>query len=427
MYINNINFVNSTTIIANSSSSGNTVIEICSNDVIPVNSDTIELSLNYSEPVVSILDDIKNTFSTKGWIDLENNSSISDYTAQYGNILNNIKSNPQFDDNQIGSLTKILDSSFDNFAENIAENLSNNISTFFNLAYKAEQIYTAQGTDMGITGEEIINKDEFKKNIYNMLSASKIFYKNNPGGTKDELEQFLQDKFSETQNIDKLSYKDFTTLSNTLSAYYKTDRAAYYDTNYNDPSRRLDLMNNALGSLKNSNASQILVNAFEKAIQQDNNYNIRMNAYREVRMGFEKKTDELFKLYDKYASDLDSLEKSKKEMIKEHEKEMEKLKEKFRKQLLQIMLSDLSNGQKQIENLQKLHESKLANLSMQEIEIENRLKSIGEDIRINSEEYFKFLKTPASYIDSYLNKAGSNNLDSEKIHENSTSTEDSKI
>ncbi|MFL0269215.1 hypothetical protein [Candidatus Clostridium radicumherbarum] len=427
MYINNINSVNSTALIANSYSGGNTVIGTNSNDVVPANSDTIELSLNYSKPVLSILDEIKNTFSKKDWIDLEDNSSISDYTAQYGNILNSIKSNPQFDDNQIVNLTKILDSSFDDYAENLAENLSKNISSFFNLAYNAEQIYTSQGTDMGIRGEKIINKDEFKKNIYNMLSASKIFYKNNTSGTKDKLEQFLQDKFSETQNIDKLSYKDFTALRNTLSAYYKTDRAAYYDTNYNDPSRRLELMNTALSSLKTSNASQALVNAFEKAKQQDNNYFIRMNAYREVRMGYEINSDKLIKEYVKYSAKLENLKKRRKEMIKEHEKEMQKLKEKLRKQMLQLMLLGLSDGEKQIENLQKLHENKLNNLSMQELEIESRLKSIGENIKSNSEEYFKFLKAPASYIDSYLSKSQSNSQNSEKNQENQTLTEDGRI
>ncbi|WP_406770779.1 hypothetical protein [Candidatus Clostridium stratigraminis] len=414
MYINNINSVNSTALIANAYNGGNTVMETGSNDVVPANSDTIELSLNYSKPVLSILDEIKNIFSKNDWLDLEDNSSISEYTSQYGNILNSIKANPELDDNQIESLTKILDSSFDDYAENLAEALSKNISSFFNLAYNAEQIYTSQGTDMGIRGEKIINKDEFKKNIYNMLSASKIFYKNNTSGTRDELEQFLQDKFSETQNIDKLSYKDFTALRNTLSAYYKTDRAAYYDTNYNDPNRRLELMNTALSSLKASNASQTLVNAFEKAKQQDNNYFIRMNAYREVRMGYEINSERLIKDYIKYSARLENLKERRKEMIKEHEKEMQKLEEKLRKQMLQLMLWGLSDGEKQIQNLQKIHESKLNNLSKQETEIENRLKGIGENIRKNSEEYFKFLKAPASYIDSYLGKSQLNIQTSEE-------------
>lgn len=427
MYINNINSVNSTTIIANSYSSGSTVTEAGSNDVVQVNSDTIDFSLNYSKPVLSILDDINNTFNKKSWINSEDNSSISDYTAEYGNILHSIKSNPQFDDNQVEQLTKILDSSFDDYAENLAENLAKNISSFFNLSYNAEQTYNAQGTDMGITGEKIIDKDEFKKNIYNMLSSSKIFYRNNPVGTKDELDHFLQDKFSETQNIDKLSYKDFTALRNTLSNYYKTDRASYYETNFNDPSRRLELMNTALGSLKASNASQTLVNAFEKAEQQNSNYFIRMNAYREVRIGYEINFDNLFKDYIKYSTKLDNLKERRKEMIKELEKEMQKFEEKLRKQTLQMMLLGLSDGQKQIENMQKLHESKLNNLSNQELEIENRLKSIGEDMRKNSEEYFKFLKSPASYIDSYLNKSEPNRRNSQKNLETHEFTEDSRI
>ncbi|MDD7795408.1 hypothetical protein [Clostridium sp. 'White wine YQ'] len=418
MYVNNINSVNSIAIIPNSYSSEGNVVEAASNDIVQVNSDAIEFSLNYSKPVLSTLDDIKNTFSKTNWIDLADNSSISDYTVKYGDILHDIMSNPEFDDKQIESLTKVLDSSFNDYAENIAEKLSKNISTFFNLPYNAEQIYTAQGTDMGITGEKIINKDELKENIYNMLSASKIFYRNNSDGTKDELEQFLNDKFSETQNINKLSYKDFTALGNTLSAYYKADRAAYYDTNYNSPSRRLDLMNTALSSLKTSSASQTLVNAFEKTTQQNNNYFIRMNAYREVRIGFENNFDNLINDYIKYSTKLDTLKERRKEIIEEHEKEIQKFEEKFRKQMLQLMLLGLSNGQEQIQNMQKLHENKLNNLSKQEVEIENRLKSIGENLRKNSEEYSKFLKSPASYIDSYLNNSESNGQNLEKDSKN---------
>lgn len=426
MYINSLNSLIATTKIANTSSINNTDLNSESYDEMPINNDTFELSLNYSEQVLSILDNIKNAFS-KRWFDLENGSSISDFTEGYGSILHDITSNPLIDNNQMENLTKILDSSFDDFANNLAENLARNISSFFNLSYNLAQSYTAQGTDMGISGESIINKDEFMKNIYNLLSASKIFYKTNINGTKDEFELFLIDIFSVTQNINKLSYKDFNALRNTLSAYYKTDSDDHFSHQFSDPSRKLELLNTALSNLRFYNASQLLVSAFEKAKQQNGTYFIRIDAYRNIRMAYETRIDQLSKDYIKNESKLDSLKEFREEMIKEHKKEMQKLKEILRKQMMQSILLGLSDGHEQIEKLQKLHENQLNYLSEQKIAIGEKLKSIGEEMKKQSEEFKKFMKSPASFIDRYLNKEDSYHQDLEGKNENSNFTDESKV
>ena len=113
-------------------------------------------------------------------------------------------------------LTKALDKSFDRFAEKKVKEFSSDMSSFFNKAYKEKVLYDKEGINMGIKGDKLLNQDETEKNINKMFSNAKKFYKNNLDGTQEQLDTFLEGKFSKTESIDKLSYSDFKSLEKSL-------------------------------------------------------------------------------------------------------------------------------------------------------------------------------------------------------------------
>lgn len=78
--------------------------------------DYVEFSMDYTNDEAStILNNIKKSFDNNDY--MSNNASIVDCTDDYGKILKSINTNSKLDDNTKVQLTKVLDTSFDNFTE----------------------------------------------------------------------------------------------------------------------------------------------------------------------------------------------------------------------------------------------------------------------------------------------------------------------
>lgn len=368
--------------------------------------DSLDLSLNYSEDsIASIIDDIKSTLdSGLGLLDVEASTSISDYASQYGRLLDKIKSDTTLTSEDLNKLTTILDNTFDSYAKNISEKLSGNIASFFNVAYNAKLAYEKQGTDMGITGEKIIDKTALEANINAMFSSAKAFYKNNSSATKEELETVLQRTFSKTESIEKLSYKDFNSLQKAIDiSNNKGSRNNPPDLSfYLSPYIRMTAMEDALKALKADGASEILITSFEKAKDQNTNYHLRIDAYKEIRFSFDKQFGELFGHIIEFEAKLEELEKQRKEVLKKNEEEMRKLNEMLKKQTFQARMFNMKNGINQIEDLQEQHEKNIQLIDTQKLEFESILKGYTESFKTLAKQYNDFMKAPAASIDNYL-------------------------
>jgi chromosome segregation ATPase len=171
-------------------------------------------------------------------------------------------------------------------------------------------------------------------------------------------------------------------------------------------------MEDALKSLKSDGASEILITSFEKAKDQNTNYQLRIDAYREIRFSFDKQLAEVFDDIIKFEAKLDELEEQRKEVLKKNEEEMRKLNEKLKKQTFQARMFDMKNGINQIEDLQEQHEKSIQLIDMQKIEFETTLKGYAESFKTLAKQYNDFMKSPASSIDSYLEAAKSGNKNS---------------
>jgi hypothetical protein len=252
-----------------------------------------------------------------------------------------------------------------------------------------------------------------------MFSSAKAFYKNNSIATKEKLEEVLHKNFSKTESIEKLSYKDLKSLQKAIDiSNNKGSGNNQIDPSfYLSPYRRMTAMEDALKALNADGASEILINSFEKAKDQNNNYHLRIDAYREIRFTFDKQLQEVFAKIIEFEVKLDELEKQRKEMLKKNEEELRKLNEKLKKQTFQARMFDMKNGINQIEALQEQHEKSIQLVDLQKIEFETTLKGYSENFKAIVKQYSDFMKSPASSIDSYLEavKSGDkNSLQSDK-------------
>lgn len=369
-------------------------------------SDRTDFSINYSKnTVASVIGDIKSNFEDS-LTSVYQDKSIADNAALYGDILNRINSKSEFNDTEKIQLTRILDSSFENFAKGMSNIISKDISGLLNKAYNAEKSYEENGTDMGIEGQALVNQNGLQKNIEDMFSTSKIFYKNNPDGTKEQLQKYLEDKFSSTKNIEDLSYKDFTTLQKAVDISLNRDsNGMIRDTDfYTSVARQNQAMKTAIDTLKKDGVSSVVIDTYKKAAIQNNNCHRSIEVFGKLRYSYEKKMDTLFALEDSQELKLKELKKKIKEMIEKYRKEMEKIKEDTRK----LMMNSLKNRDKQIESLSKQQDFDMDNLNKEKVQIEDNIKSLRKDFEDTAKEYKLFLKSPAPFIKEYLSKEDNN-------------------
>ncbi|MBU3142161.1 hypothetical protein [Clostridium sp. CF012] len=401
MTLNSINSIG--TIISNYSVPNNPpqvkTDEMHSIELLKTN-DYIDFSIDYTNDEAStILGNIKKSFDSTDY--MSSNVSIVDCTDEYGKILKSIKTNSKFDDNTKLQLTKALDSSFDNFTEKKVKELGGNISNFFNKAYNIKEIYDKQGTNMGMKGDKLFNEEAAAKNVTNMLLSAKIFYKNNLNGTEDQFERFLQDKFSKTESIEMLSYNDFKSLQKAI-VIVNDHKEIPADVSFSGRTKRQwEVMNNALESLKKDGASSIITNAFNKAVEQNNNSNKRMETYVEIRVSYEKQLESLLKDRSENELRLEELKKQREKMIEDYVKEMAKLQhEMYKLYLLNAAMNQNMDKSNPVENLTKQHNKQLQNLDKHYIEVENRLNDIKKTFKETAEGFDRFMKDPASFIDN---------------------------
>ncbi|WMJ80165.1 hypothetical protein RBU49_15275 [Clostridium sp. MB40-C1] len=367
------------------------IAEISNND------DYLELSIDYSNDEVSnVLNSIRDSFEDSYYMHNDNNKSIVDCTSEYGKILKSINSNSKFDDDTKIKLTKALDDSFDSFIEKKVKEFSNNISDFFNKPGYMKEAYDRQGNNMGIKGEKIVNEIGLEKNIKSMFLVAKNFYKNNLNGTKEELDTFLQNRFSETKSVEELSYNDFKSLNKALDIVNDYDQST-------SVFKSSKLMNSALENLEKGGVSSKLVNAFKKAINQNNDCSSRIKTFGKIQYEYEKQLEKLMAEGSNNEVMLKELNKKRKKMVEDYNKEMEKFQHQMYKlDMLKLSMSEDVESDNPLENLTKIHNKQLERLDKQQIEIENRINDTRKMFKEVSENYTKFLKEPASFIDSEL-------------------------
>ena len=362
--------------------------------------DYVDFSIDYTNDEAStILDNIKNSFDNIDYV--SSNASIVDCTDGYGRILKNINTNSKFDDNTKLQLTKILDNSFDNFIEKKVKELGGNMSNFFNKAYNMKEVSDKQGNNIGMKGDKVFNEEDAAKNIRNMLSSARTFYKNNSNGTEEQFNKFLQDKFSKTESIEMLSYNDFKSLQKAL-VIVNDHKEMPADVSFAGRTKRQwEVMNNALESLKKDGASSILTNAFNKAVEQNNDSNKRIETYSEIRVSYGKQLERLLKDSSTNELKLNELKEQREKMIKDYAKEMAKLQhEMYKFYLLNASMNQKTDKYNPVENLTKQHDNQLENLDKRYIEVENRLNDIKKTFKETVESLDAFMKDPASFIDN---------------------------
>lgn len=362
--------------------------------------DSTDFSMDYSkDTVASVLSGIKTAFEDS-LKDVYQNVSITDNGQLYGDILNRINSSSDFDDNEKLQLTKALDNTFDNYVKSISGKIADNTSDFLNRACNIEKSYAENGTDLGIRGQSIINKAEFGKNVENMLSAVKIFYKNNSGGTKEDLQKFLEKNFSTTESIEKLSYNDFTALSKAIDVSLgRSGKDGVPDVNIiSSFEKQNEAMNAAANGLKAGGASKIVTDAFGKAIAQNCNSNNRIMAYSKIRYQYEKKLEQIRAQISEEQAKLKELKKKQKEMMEEYRREMKKIQDDRRK------LMSAASKDKQKELLTKQYSSNMDMFRKENDQIEGNIKELNNFVKEEAKQFEAFLKEPASVISDYLSK-----------------------
>lgn len=375
--------------------------------------DYADFSIDYgNEKVSNILNDIKDSFDNSKY--MSNNKSIVDCTTQYGKILKSINSNSELDDDTKSQLTKALDKSFDRFAEKKVIEFSSNMSAFFNKPYNEKSI------KMGIKGDKLLNQDEAEKNISKMFSAAKTFYKNNLNGTKEQLDTFLEDKFSKTESIDKLSYSDFKSLGKSLDIvndYDKlpTDIPVSGSTDFfsmrkqirsNLSKMRSEAMTRGMENLKKEGASSIVINEFEKAVNQNEDSNKRKDAYDSIGDAYTKQLIELSNDREKQRLKLEELEEERKRMIKEYNEQIRKLQEQMKKMAILNMLDGKQDDL--IGNLIEIHNKQLESLEKRKIQIQSEMNINDKAYKATSKSRDNFQKSPLEEIDKYIKEEKKN-------------------
>lgn len=355
--------------------------------------DYVEFSVDYSKKDVSkILDNIQNSFDKD-----DSSGSISDCGEKYGKILKDISSNSKFDDKTKDELTKKLDNSFDKFAKKRAKGMTDNMSNFFDSAYTSEK----GGNKLGITGEELFtenDKNESEKNIKNMFTATEVFYKNNLDGTKVQLDAYLQENFNKTENIGKLSYKDVKALENSKTINNSNQDILSDISISGYAKRKADAMNNSLESLNKDGASDILFNAYSKAIDQNNNKDQRIEAYWTINFSFQQESKLIGNSIEDNTYRLKELKEKRQEVIKEYNKQMEKIK----KDMTKFAMMKNNGQSNMLEEMEKAHKSQLENMDKLKTEIENQQKQLKKQYNQTGDSYDKFMEDPSASINSYL-------------------------
>ncbi|MFT5875613.1 MAG: hypothetical protein ACI8WT_004607 [Clostridium sp.] len=363
-------------------------------------SDYVDFSIDYANDETStILENIKKSFDNSDSMSKE--VSIIECTDAYGQILKSINTNSKFDDNTKLQLTKVLDNSFDNFTEKKVKDISANMSNFLNKAYNMKKTDAEQGTNMGIKGNKLFNEEYATKSIRNIISSAKTFYKNNLNGTGEQFDKFLQDKYSNTQSIEMLSYNDFKSLQKAL-VIVNDHREIPADVSFAGRTKRQEEVSDiALESLKKEEASSILTNAFIKAVDQNNNINKRREAYIDIRVSYEKQLEGLLKNSSDNQLKLDELKKQREKMIEDYAKELANLKhDMYKLYLLNASMNQNMDKYNPVESLTKQHNSDLENLDKHYIEVESRLNDIKKTFKETAEGLDKFMKDPASFFDN---------------------------
>jgi Chromosome segregation ATPases len=366
-------------------------------------SDYVDFSMDYSnDEVSSVVDNIKNSFDSYSY--LTSGFSFKDSVNKYGEILKNINSNTNFDDNTKTQLSKLLDNSFDTYAQKLANKIGNDAALFFNQAYDKENQYKQyQNVELGIKGDQIINSEDFSKNLNNMILSAKSYYKNNIDGTEEGLNKYLQEKYSNTESINNLSFDDYNALSKAMNVL----NAPVTDTKKLTPEeykkRREEQANKAIDELNKDGASSTLINAFEKAVAQNKNASKRVDTYNKLDSGYQDNLKKLAKLKEKYERMLKKIEETKRKMEEDYKKQVEKLKKELYK-LYQLKASLNSGVGKDdpLNDLRKQHDDVMKELEKDKVEAEKNINELTVQIKDLSKEYEDFQKNPSVYIDKYL-------------------------
>lgn len=359
--------------------------------------DYVEFSIDYSnDDVHNILNNIQISFDFVN--NMDDNRTVADCADEYGKILKSINSNNKIDDNTKEKITKILDNSFDNFANRKAKYISERFSDFFNGAYIAQEYKEKnQSLNFGITGDKLIDKDMTENNIRNMLTAVKVFYKNNLDGTKEQLDKYLEGKFNKTESIDKLSYNDLKYLEksgvlNWEFAYYGKAREKAAE------------MNGSLDNLKKAGVSETVIDTFKKACYQNNDMNKRFQSFGEIRLGYEKRLEMIGNLISSYSEKLKELAEKRKKLIEEHEKQIEK----FKKDMLKLSMLKMNRQDKILGELEKAHSKQLENMDKRKVEMENQKDQLLKQFSEIDDSFKNFLKNPADEISGYISDPKNN-------------------
>lgn len=377
--------------------------------------DYVDFSIDYGNDKVSnILNDINNSFDNSK--DISNNKSILDCTTQYGKIIKSINSNGELDNDTKSRLTEALDKSFDCFSEKKVRDFSSDMSVFFNKAYNDKESYDKKGINIEIHGDELLNQDETEKNISNMFSTAKTFYKNNLDGTKEQLDTFLEDKFSKTESINKLSYSDLKSLEKSLDIvddYNKslanipfiesTDRFSNLAQRRSNLAKtRSESMKSGLENLEKEGVSSIVIDGFKNAVNQNENCSKREDTYASIGDSYQKQLEELLNDKKKQQSKLDELKEERKRIIEQYNKQMKKLQEQIK---MMSALNTLDGKQDDLtENLTKIHKKQLENLDKRKIEIQSDISSNDKIYKAIGDNYANFINNPSDEIDGCIKK-----------------------
>lgn len=334
-------------------------------------------------------------------------SDMANLTSDYGEILKKINSDDDLSKDDKDKLIKILDTSFDNYSDNLSQALSDKISGFLNYAAdNKDEVFKKCG--IKINAEKIVDSDELKKNIRNMFSAAKIFYKNNPQGSDEELNAFIDSKFKDTKSIDNISYKDLILAKNALA------------NNKFEPGNKdehFDKINKRVDDLIDKGASDTLVNNFEKAYGQNADFELRSKAYANLRKGFEDTIKKLEQRAEGLKKTLENLSKEAQEADKEYQYSLRDMQEK--KMKARMLLNMLPDGydDKAIENLKKDHDRTLKNISKQQAKIQRKISDVLKQVKDKGEVYKDFIQDPNQYIDDHIrndNEAFDENIKNNK-------------
>lgn len=438
MYISGLNFKDIHKINYNLEKRDNNNINNSDNKSIKVESSTFSLDYS-SKSVSSITKSIKDCFESDGSLintyyhdekgdhlfnrlrdntelinkDIkyinkvdDTKSDMANLTSDYGEILKKINSDDELSKEDKDKLVKILDNSFDNYSDKLSQALSDKISGFLNYAANNKnEVYEKYG--IKVDADKLVNSDELNKNIRNMFSAAKIFYKNNPQGSDEELNAFVDSKFKDTKSIDNISYKDLILAKNALSKNH------FEPGNKNE---HFDKINEKIGDLIDKGASDTLVNNFEKAYAQNSNFELRFKSYDNLKKGFEDNIKKLEQKAEGLKKTLENLNKAAQDADKEYQYSLRDIQEKKIKAQMVLNMLPNNNDDKVLENLKKDHDRTLKNISKQEAKIQGQIGNILKEIKEKRQSYKEFTQDPNKAIDEEIKN------NNEAIDENAKNT-----